>query len=239
MQIPIIAEERHFLLVDKPAGLACHRDADGTPALLDRVREQTGIGGLHLVHRLDKLTSGLLLLARDAAGAALLGEQFAGRAIGKFYLALSDKAPAKKQGMLRGDMEKGRNGSWRLSQQCHDPALTQFFSHGLGGGRRLFVVRPLTGRTHQIRVALKALGSPILGDVRYGGAAADRGYLHAYALDFCLDGVDFRYRCPPAYGEAWPSLSDWPALTEPWGLPWPAAPGRRPAVNAESPGEPG
>jgi tRNA pseudouridine32 synthase/23S rRNA pseudouridine746 synthase len=217
--LTLIADHPAFVLINKPPGLACHRDRDGEPAVLDVLRAQTGIADLHLVHRLDKLTSGLLLVAKGDEAAAALSARFADRRMQKYYLALSDKAPKKKQGTLAGDMVKGRNGSWRLLADRLDPAVTQFFSAGLGGGRRLFLVKPLTGRTHQIRVALKALGSPILGDARYGGAASDRGYLHAYALAFDLQGEAFRFICPPSEGAHWPAaLGD---FADPLSQPWP------------------
>jgi tRNA pseudouridine32 synthase/23S rRNA pseudouridine746 synthase len=219
--LPLLADHAAFLLVNKPAGLGCHRDGDDQPAVLDLLRAQTGYDALRLVHRLDKLTSGLLLVAKGAEAASALGADFANRRMQKFYLALSDRPPKKKQGTLAGDMVKGRNGSWRLTPTRSDPAITQLFSQGLGEGRRLLLVHPLTGRTHQIRVALKALGSPILGDTRYGGTPADRGYLHAFALGFNLGGETFRFQCPPQQGEHWPPL---PAeFADPFTLAWPGS----------------
>lgn len=200
--LAILADHPRFLLVDKPAGLSFHREAEA-PGLLDLLRESSGRDDLHAVHRLDRITSGLVLVAKGPAAAAEFGALFAERRIAKFYLALSDRAPSKKQGTIAGDMAKGRNGSWRLLPTRQDPAVTRFFSAGLGGGLRLFLVRPQTGRTHQIRVALKSLGSPILGDARYGGAAADRGYLHAWSLAFALGGERFEFSCPPCDGEHW------------------------------------
>lgn len=221
--LTLLADHPRFLLIDKPAGLSFHRE-DEVPGVLDLLREQTGLEALHAVHRLDRLTSGLLLVAKGAESAALFGELFSQRQIGKYYLALSDRAPKKKQGGINGDMEKGRNGSWRLMQRQDDPARTQFFSAGLGNGLRAFVLRPLTGRTHQLRVAMKALGSPILGDGRYAGSPADRVYLHAFALQFMLDGEQLVFHCPPSVGEHWQS-PEWEAVlrrfTNPWSLTWP------------------
>jgi tRNA pseudouridine32 synthase/23S rRNA pseudouridine746 synthase len=141
----------------------------------------------------------------------------------KYYLALSDAKPAKKQGLIRGDMEKGRGGAWKLCQSQLNPAVTQFFSHSLAPGRRLFLLRPRTGKTHQLRVAMKSLGAPILGDALYGGSAADRTYLHAYALALTLDGEALRFVCPPAQGSefAVPALAAYLQQQPPWTLPWP------------------
>ncbi len=221
----ILNDEPGFLLVDKPPGLPCHRDGD-EEGVLDVVRRQTALPDLHLVHRLDKSTSGLLLLARGVEAAAALGERFANHAIQKYYLAISDRVPKKKQGTVAGDMAASRNGSWKLLPTRHNPAVTQFFSAGTSEGGRLFLAKPLSGRTHQIRVALKSLGSPILGDDRYGGAAADRCYLHAYALAFELGGKSYAFRCPPSVGEYWQKPGIITALNKfdvPWSLQWPGA----------------
>ncbi|RTL56901.1 MAG: RNA pseudouridine synthase [Rhodocyclaceae bacterium] len=199
----------------------------GEASLVDAARAVSGISTLFPVHRLDRITSGLVLLARSEAAAKQLSEMFARGEMEKYYLALSHRSPLKKQGSIKGAMVKGRNGSWRLAREGEHQAVTQFFSYGLVGavpGLRLFVLRPRTGRTHQLRVALKSLGSPILGDERYGGEAADRGYLHAAVLRFQWQGTQQCFEAPPTEGEHFLS----PALTEKlaaigpaWLLPWP------------------
>lgn len=224
MILPILVDHPRFLLINKPAGLSFHREGE-VPGVLELLRAQTGNEDLHAVHRLDAMTSGLLLIAKGVAAARDFGALFASRQMRKYYLALAERSPKKKQGSIVGDMQKGRNGSWRLLPTRHEPAYTQFFSAGLGNGLRLFLVRPLTGRTHQIRVALKSLGSPILGDLRYAGAAADRGYLHAYALAFELDGRQHAYRCLPDEGVHWQTPACQAGLArfaDPAQLAWPA-----------------
>lgn len=97
-------------------------------------------------------------------------------------------------GTVSGDMARSRRGSWKLLRSQDQAAVTHFVTSGVEDparpGLRAFLVKPETGRTHQIRVALKALGSPILGDVRYAAAEAaekeDRTYLHAAALRVVL-----------------------------------------------------
>ncbi|QDQ27405.1 TIGR01621 family pseudouridine synthase [Chitinimonas arctica] len=218
--LPILAEDPRFILINKPAGLSFHTEAD-CPGVLAVLRAQTGLSDLHAVHRLDQLTSGLLLFARGPEAAAQFGALFAERRISKHYLALSDRSPKKKQGLISGDMQKGRNGSWRLLPSRQDPATTRFYSSGLGNGLRLFLLRPLTGRTHQLRVALKSLGSPILGDSRYAGSPADRAYLHAYTLEFGLGDDIFRFVCPPEQGEHWQTEACRQSVhgfAEPWAL---------------------
>ncbi|WP_028454725.1 pseudouridine synthase [Chitinilyticum litopenaei] len=219
----ICAWHEDFLLVAKPAGLDCHQ-AGESAGLAQRLREQTGLATLHPVHRLDAATSGLILFARHTEAARELGEQLAEHRIEKYYLALSPRQPAKKQGWVRGKMLKGRNGSWRLTRDEGLPAVTQFFSSGLGNGLRAFVLRPLSGRTHQLRVAMKSLGSPILGDARYGGANAERLYLHAWALRLRWRGEILHWHLPPDGGEHFlePAFADWLATQPaPWQLPWP------------------
>ena len=211
-----------FYVIHKAPGVSFHRE-DDAPGLMDALREGLQDDALWPVHRLDRITSGLIVVARSQAAAAELGAAFAGREVEKYYLALSDAKPARKQGLIKGDMDKGRGGAWKLCKSAANPAVTQFFSHSLAPGLRLFVLRPRTGKTHQLRVAMKSLGAPILGDALYGGSAADRGYLHAYALAFTLAGEQYRFVCPPQWGERWPqdALAAYLAANPPAGLPWP------------------
>ncbi len=187
-------------MVNKPVGISVQNE-DDCPGLLPLLQQQTGEEKYWLVHRLDKVTSGILLLARNERAASELSQAFAKRQVQKFYLALSPKKPKKKQGMVAGDMKKVRDGKWLLVQSLNTPAISQFFSLSDGQGNRLFVLKPITGKTHQLRVALKSLGSPILGDNGYAGAPADRVYLHAYALAFQYQNEPFAFLCAPDSGE--------------------------------------
>ncbi|QLI83287.1 TIGR01621 family pseudouridine synthase [Chitinibacter fontanus] len=212
-----------FIVINKPANLDFHHTADQI-SLVDLVRIQTGLTELFTVHRLDKMTSGILLLARSSESARYFSQLFAEHRIQKYYLALSDKKPSKKQGWVKGGMEKGRNGSWKLVRDGGLSAVTQFFSYGLGEGQRLFVLKPLSGRTHQLRVAMKSLGSPILGDERYAGTAADRGYLHAYAIEFIFANQHYQYIAPPNSGDLFQTpqlLNTLTQLGHPSELAWP------------------
>ncbi len=181
---------------------------------------------LWLVHRLDKHTSGCLILARNSQAAAEFGQLFTQRQISKYYLAITARKPAKKQGTVSGDMKKSRDGKWILTPQQHNPAISQFFSQGLFDGKRLILIKPHTGKTHQIRVMLKSLGAPILGDSHYGGAHGDRTYLHAYCLKFSYQQQNIDVCCLPTQGEHFirmlqgqhlspfdqPALLTWPSL---------------------------
>lgn len=153
------------------------------------------------VHRLDKMTSGVLLFAKSKDTAIKINQLFAQQQVHKVYWALSEKKPKKKQGKVIGDMSKSRGGNWKLLQTKDNPAETQFHSCALIPGIRFFWVQPRTGKTHQIRVALKALGAPILGDSRYQGSSSDRGYLHAYRLSFEWQGQTVSIKSMPKTGE--------------------------------------
>ena len=170
--------------------------------LLQQISAELTCGPLYLVHRLDKMTSGLLLLARHAQAASILSQQFQQRTVEKYYLALSDQKPRKKQGLIKGDMERSRRGSWKLTTGLRNPAITRFFSCAPMPGLRLFLLRPLTGKTHQLRVALKSVGAAIIGDTRYHGVSepsADRGYLHAWGLAFDWQGERQTYLQRPMH----------------------------------------
>ena len=193
-------------------------------------------GPLHSVHRLDKVTSGALLFAKTPDAAAALAAEFRARRVHKYYVALSAKRPSKKMGTVAGDMARTRRGAWKLLRPQHSSsaqsgsdsgsgtrtntlpaAVTRFVGRGVPGvdGRplRMLVMRPLTGKTHQLRVACKSLGAPILGDASYAGAAAsaeDRAYLHAAAIRFAMPARDGSGRrrvvevvCAPIEGVEW------------------------------------
>lgn len=196
--IKVIYDHPDFIIVDKPQALSFHMEMQ-TDGLAKLIADQTGLK-LWPVHRLDKITSGLVIFAKSAINAALFGKLFEMNRIEKTYLALSDKKPKKKMGIICGDMQKSRNGSWKITHSKLNPATTQFVSCGLQPGIRLFLIKPKTGKTHQIRVALKSIGAAILGDTRYAGTDSDRGYLHAYALAFDWKEQRIELQCMPLTG---------------------------------------
>ncbi|UAA37528.1 TIGR01621 family pseudouridine synthase [Paraneptunicella aestuarii] len=227
-EIQVVFDHPEFIVINKPTGISVHREphldeSQQMPSILEIVQQQLSIPNLWLVHRLDKVTSGLLILAKTEQAASALSQKFAQREIQKYYLAVSDKKPKKKQGSIIGDMEKSRNGLWKLCHSKQSPAITRFFSKGLGG-TRLFILKLETGKTHQIRVALKSIGSPILGDVAYAGSPSDRTYLHAYMLAFNYQDEDISIIQAPTQGEHFltpefeTQLSDY---AQPQELNWP------------------
>lgn len=148
-----------------------------------------------------------MLLGRNADAAKQISTAFEASKVRKCYIALSDRKPRKKAGTIKGDMAKARRGDWKLLRTMSNPAITKFVSYGVQNSRpglRLYILTPVTGQTHQIRVALKSLGSPILGDVRYADATTarkeERTYLHAASINFQLNDEPIRVLCPPDVG---------------------------------------
>lgn len=117
----VVLEQADFLVVNKEAGVDMHDDA-GVPGLVSRVSAAVG-QNVYPVHRLDKVTSGLVLLAKNKEATSELSQSFAGRRVKKTYLAISDRSPKKKQGWVKGDMAKSRNGSWKLLHSLDNPAM--------------------------------------------------------------------------------------------------------------------
>ncbi|RAU18317.1 TIGR01621 family pseudouridine synthase [Nitrincola tibetensis] len=195
----LVANETDFLVVAKYPGVDFHSQS-GNAGLAAQLQQDLGYP-LFAVHRLDTLTSGLLLFAKSSESAHQLSKRFSERRIQKFYLAIAKGKPTKKQGKIQGDMAKSRRGQYKLMRSQDNPAITRFYSHALQDGLRLYLLKPETGKTHQLRVALASLGTPILGDQRYGGGEADRGYLHAYCLSFEFNSIHYQYRHSPSQGQ--------------------------------------
>lgn len=204
MKLDIIYQTDDFIIIYKPCGLSVHKD-QSEMGLTTLVAKQLGVPQVWLVHRLDKVTSGLLILALNAESAAEFFRLFSEHQIQKTYLALSNQKPKKKQGLIVGDMQKARNGAWKLCQSKENPAITRFESTNCEPNLRLFFLKPQTGKTHQLRVAMKSLGSPILGDALYGKNTEDidRTYLHAARLQFEFKGQAFDVFVAPKEGAWW------------------------------------
>lgn len=209
-----------FVIALKRSGVNFHSEEEA--GFVVQMSEQLGIP-LFPVHRLDKMTSGMVIFAKNSETAAQFGKMFENREIEKYYLALSMRKPKKKMGWIKGDMAKARRGDYKLLSTMENPAITQFVSCALRTHERFFLIKPHTGKTHQIRVALKSLGSPIAGDERYAQAddarKETRGYLHAYALRFRLNGEDFSFVLPPDEGERFISTACIEQLAT-WNKPW-------------------
>jgi tRNA pseudouridine32 synthase/23S rRNA pseudouridine746 synthase len=223
----IIENNPDFVIVSKHPGVNFHKGWRAT-GLVMQLRADQKFREIYPVHRLDTITSGLIIFARTRKVAADLCLQFREHRIEKFYCALAGNNPQKKQGFIKGDMTRGHRNTWILSRAMTNPAITQFFSAGLGNGLRLYCIKPHTGKTHQIRVALKAIGEPVFGDPIYfkdkvEKLVVDRAYLHAYAMSFTLNGKEFRYIDPPAIGAHFTSDAfklAFAKIADPWTMPW-------------------
>jgi 23S rRNA pseudouridine1911/1915/1917 synthase len=209
--LQVAYDDETMLIVDKPAGLVVHPSAghgSGTlvNALLGRARDRgeplgsiAGVGRPGIVHRLDKETSGLLVVAKTDAAQASLMRQFGDRSIEKEYLALvRGEAPAVR-GRVEAPIGRDPRDRQRMAVVAGGRAsTTEYEVLGTGGGYVLLALHPLTGRTHQIRAHLSYLGLPIAGDLRYGGGEGPGGlrrqFLHAarLGLERPLDGRRLR-----------------------------------------------
>ena len=200
-------EDEAMLIVDKPAGLVVHPSAGhatGTlvHALLGRATERgeplgaiAGVGRPGIVHRLDKETSGLIVVAKNDAAQASLMRQFGTRTVEKEYLALVRGNAEAPRGRIEAPIGRDPRDRQRMAVVAGGrEAVTEYRVLGRGGGYTLLELRPLTGRTHQLRAHLAYLGLPIAGDLRYGGGPGPGGlprqFLHAarLELDRPLDG---------------------------------------------------
>ena len=223
-----IDEQSDFWVIHKHPGISMHCE-NNEIGLCQRVKTHFNAEACLPVHRLDKVTSGIVLLAKKPEAARELSLLFQSRQVEKFYIAISDRKPKKKQGLIIGDMAKARRGAWKLEKTRNNPAITQFFSRSIGEGRRLYWLKPNTGKTHQLRVALRSIGAPIVGDPLYYSPAEeakqwDRTYLHAYQLAFVSKGIEYCYREKPVCGQLFlndPLLDCLKKEQNPSILPWP------------------
>lgn len=200
----VIYEDEHCLVLNKPAGLAVQGGSgitDSVDARLDALKGRSGERP-RLVHRLDKDTSGALLLAKTGKDATFLTKAFAGKEVKKIYLALAVGLPDPRTGKIDLPLSKqGGEGAEKMGADEEDGkrAITLYHvaDHALN---RLCLVElaPVTGRTHQLRAHMAAIGHPILGDGKYGGKDAfipsmelgRRLHLHAWRIMLPSLGLD-------------------------------------------------
>ena len=194
----VIYRDTEIMVLDKPAGLAVqggtatHRHLDGMlDALSFGAKERP-----RLVHRLDKDTSGVLVLARTREAARALTAGFRARTLRKLYLAVTAGCPKPRRGRISLALAKGAGrGAERMAAEAGDQGLTAVTMYdtldNAGIRAALVALMPLTGRTHQLRAHMAAIGTPILGDGKYGGSKAfieglgleKRLHLHARTIE--------------------------------------------------------
>ena len=177
-----------MLIVDKPAGYAVHRGPKGGEALEDYFDAlRFGLPRAPaLAHRLDRDTSGCLVLGRHRKALALLGKLFKQGKIGKTYWAAVEGGPAQNEGRIDIPLAKrDESRGWWMKADPHGlPSETTWRVMGRGGGKTWLALEPLTGRTHQLRAHCAEMGFPIVGDTIYGAAPrADGPALHLHARE--------------------------------------------------------
>jgi 23S rRNA pseudouridine1911/1915/1917 synthase len=186
-------EDEYLLVVDKPAGVVVHPAAGHRTGTLSQALAGRVAGGdegrAGIVHRLDKDTSGLLVVARSEDVHRALREALTRREITREYLALVEGRPPARTGTIDAPLGRDRRVRTRMSTDTDDPreAVTHFALEEALPGTTLLRVRLETGRTHQIRAHLLAIGHPVAGDPEYGTPGLlglDRQFLHATRLAF-------------------------------------------------------
>lgn len=195
-RLVVLHEDGEVIAVDKPAGLPAQPTPGGAPSLLALVSERLGRAA-GLVHRLDRETSGVTVFGKTPAATTDLARQFREGSARKRYLAVVKPglAPAGRID-LPISKDPSRPGRYRATRAANGvPALTEYARLFESADHALVSLLPKTGRTHQLRAHLTALGCPIAGDRRYGGqeavagAPAERCLLHAHALAVTSGGV--------------------------------------------------
>ena len=193
VDLPILYEDDDVLVVNKPSGLLTHAKGglSDEPTVAEIIRPKTSFATdtdrPGIVHRLDRDTSGLLIIAKNPESAAHLQRQFAERTAKKTYIAITDGRP--KLNAAKIDLPIGRNPSapstFRIDPNGK-PAQTTYYVLAENDTQSLVELKPTTGRTHQLRVHLEHLNAPILGDRVYGKSSDCRMMLHAQKLEITL-----------------------------------------------------
>lgn len=214
--VPVIYEDEDVIVANKPSGLLTHAKGGITTeqTLAETFRQKTTFAvdstRPGIVHRLDRDTSGVIVLARHNSAAHDLQQQFARRITKKTYLAVVSGTPKHEKALI--DLPIARNPR-QPSTFTVDPkgksAQTYYEVLASDGEKSLLLLQPKTGRTHQLRVHLKQIGTPICGDIVYG-KAGQRLMLHAWKLDICLpsgERKEFVAPVPSIFFDSFPEVS--------------------------------
>jgi 23S rRNA pseudouridine1911/1915/1917 synthase len=213
--VSILAQEQDFYIISKPAGIIVHKPTHQSQEvtladwIADQHEEIAHVGAIDrpgIVHRLDKDTSGLMIIPRTNKAHGIFTELFKNREIHKTYIALVDghtqvsgtiqysigRHPGARHKMTH--FPEYSQESFIRSAQTHYETLTYFDNHSL------VMAKPVTGRTHQIRVHFQAIKHPLVGDALYGAHSKliNRHALHAYSIEFMFEGKQYAFTCPLA-----------------------------------------
>lgn len=191
-----IAETSAWIAVNKPYGLSVEKTIGANDTIEDQVLayllRSTSMPFLGIVHRLDRVTSGILLLAKKKSALRKLNEQFSQRQVRKIYLAVVEGVPEKPEALLSQwlykDQKEKKAVIFDEAGEQRDACQLRYRRLEEDGKKALLELELLTGKFHQIRAQLAAMGTPIIGDDKYGASRftyADKGIaLHAYSLSF-------------------------------------------------------
>jgi len=189
--VPVVFEDGHVLVVDKPAGLVVHPGAGNPSGTLVNALLNRGIGGGDdplrpgVVHRLDRDTSGLMLLAKGEPAYSRLVEMMSARRISRVYRAIVEGEGLPRTGTIDSPVGRDPENPTLMAAGVGKPAVTHFEVLAAAAGHTMLRVRLETGRTHQIRVHLSAIGHPLYADPLYGSLVpGHRLWLHAERLSF-------------------------------------------------------
>ncbi|WP_324188277.1 RNA pseudouridine synthase [Nocardia higoensis] len=234
----LLAEDAAVLALNKPAGISVTGERHDT----DIVESAAAAGEtLYPVHRIDKVTSGLVLLAKDLGAHGMLTRQFAKRTAEKAYLAVVEGVELPDRGVIELPLSVGRknrvriaapresirsaDGRWFVDEADllptkNYPSRTEFTTLARTGGRAVLALRPVTGRRHQIRVHLAWIGHAIVGDPLFGRSGLPRAHLHSWRLRLDApwrDPAVLDLIAPPGadFWSAVPELDDPAALLDP------------------------
>jgi 23S rRNA pseudouridine1911/1915/1917 synthase len=191
IELPIIYEDKDVIVINKPAGVISHSRGKywNEPSVASFIRQKTGQGGdrAGIVHRLDRATSGVMICAKNGTALSWLQKQFSMRKVVKTYLAVVQGALKEPEAIIDIPIERNPKApaTFRTGPNGKS-AQTKYKVIRATDGISVIELTPLTGRTHQLRVHLKHLGHPIVGDELYGGPTASRLMLHAKSLTITL-----------------------------------------------------
>ncbi len=189
--IEIIYQDDDLIVVNKPTGVLTHsiNPAEKTELTLADFIQDKGMfknpdyrSGI--VHRLDRATSGIVILAKNETAEVKLKQQFKQRQVQKTYYAITSGTPKHQQAKIDLPLKRAIKQPGKFCVDPNGKQAISFYRVLKQGNYNLIEIKPKTGRTHQIRVHLSYLNLPIVGDYLYGGQAADRLYLHAKAIEF-------------------------------------------------------
>ncbi len=203
MELYIIKESPGWIAISKPASIQVERNPFGPSAeslVYAHLKKEKRVPYVGIVHRLDRVTTGLVLLAKKKSVLKELNEQFRIKEVGKTYLAMVEKAPSFTEETLSHWLAKDLHAKrakvvGKNTEKASECVLSYRTLHTDEKGRALLEVKPVTGKYHQIRAQLAAIGCPVVGDLHYGAKEEyqpDSIMLHAWKLEFF--DVDSRQR---------------------------------------------